>query len=228
MRFLSKSDIRPLFEGKSVAIVGSGPGILGNRPGLVDSHDVVVRVNNYKIVDGRTGHRCDVYYSFFGKSITKTPRELLADGVKVCMAKCPNAHAIESGWHRIQGKMNGVDFRWIYQEREGWWPCDVYIPSEIDFLATFHMLGRRVPTTGFAAIVDILEFKPAELFLTGFDGFRSGIHNLDERWKARNSKDPIGHVPERELEIMAGMVVRNGIKTDAALAGVLKTVKVAA
>ena len=41
MRFVSRSDIRSRFEGRSVAVVGSGPGVLGNAPGLVDGHDVV-------------------------------------------------------------------------------------------------------------------------------------------------------------------------------------------
>ena len=65
MRFVSRSEVRSRFEGKSVAIVGSGPGCAENEPGLIDGHDVVVRVNNYRLTGG-TGKRTDIFYSFFG------------------------------------------------------------------------------------------------------------------------------------------------------------------
>jgi hypothetical protein len=48
MLFSDHAPLREFFSGKRVAIVGSGPGCLDNDPGFVDSHDVVVRVNNYK------------------------------------------------------------------------------------------------------------------------------------------------------------------------------------
>ena len=198
MRFLTRSEVRPLFAGRSVAIVGSGPGVLQNPEGLIDSHDIVVRVNNYKLAQG-TGHRTDVFYSFFGTSIRKSAEDLKRDGVSLCMCKCPNAHAIESEWHRSNNKMIGVDYRPHYERRKAWWFCDTYIPETEDFLRWFDLLGRHVPTTGFAAILDLLSFAPAELYLTGFDFFTSGLHNVSEPWRLKNTDDPIGHVPEREL-----------------------------
>ena len=198
MRFLSRSELRPWFEGKRVALVGSGPGVLDNAIGVIDGHDVVVRVNNYRLSPA-AGIRCDVHYSFYGSSIRKLERELWRDGVRLCICKCPNSQPIESGWHRRNGKMMGVDFRWIYQSRRAWWFCDTYIPETGDFLRGFALLGGHVPTTGFAAILDILSFAPAELNLTGFDFFTSGLHNVSEPWRLKNTDDPIGHVPEREL-----------------------------
>lgn len=198
MYFVGRQDVARLLNGRSVAIVGSGPGVLGNAPGRIDSHDVVVRVNNFKCVDERTGRRTDVFYSFFGRSIKKTHADLR--GVKLCMCKCPNAQFIESEWHRAHNKMVGVDFRRIYAHRAGWWFCPTYVPPVEDFLCTFNMLGRHVPTTGFSAIVDVLSYAPRKIFLTGFDFFRSGVHNLNERWRPGDESDPIGHVPEREAE----------------------------
>lgn len=202
MRFVSRSDIRPRFEGKTVAIVGSGPGVLQNVPGFIDSQDVVVRVNNYKLTPA-TGSRTDVFYSFFGRSIRKEKRDLKRDGVTLCLCKCPDAHAIESDWHRRRGKMAGVDFRWIYSARASFWFCDTYVPDVSEFLAIFNLLGGHVPTTGFAAIHEILTHNPASLYLTGFDFFRSGLHNVNEPWRERNVSDPIGHDPERELKWLA-------------------------
>lgn len=202
MRFLSRSEVRERFEGKTVAIVGSGPGVLRNAPGFVDGHQVVVRVNNFKLTR-ETGGRCDVFYSFFGTSIKKTKYELKRAGVKLCMCKCPNAHAIQSEWHQKHDRMIGVDYRPHYARRASFWFCDTYIPTTEEFLVSFHLLGSHVPTTGFAAVLDVLSFNPASVYLTGFDFFRSGIHNVNETWKGRNSDDPIRHVPERELAWIA-------------------------
>lgn len=199
MNFLTRSQLRPRFEGKRVAIVGSGPGVLLNAPGYIDEHDVVVRVNNYKIQQPFTGRRTDVHYSFYGSSIKKPAEQLQRDGVTLCMCKCPDAQPIECDWHRANGKMNGIDFRYIYRNRAAWWFCDTYVPTVEEFLAGFELLGWHVPTTGFAAILDVLSLAPASVYLTGFDGFTSGVHNVDEKWRPGDPTDPIGHDPAREL-----------------------------
>jgi|GEM_PF-6918315 len=197
MRFLSRSEITPRFEGRSVAIVGSGPSAAANPPGLVDSHDVVIRVNNYKLTGG-TGSRTDVHYSFYGKSVKKTADALRRDGVSLCMCKCPNSQPIESEWHVAQRKMAGIDFHYIYRNRADWWFCDTWLPTDAEFLAGFELLDRHIPTTGFAAILDVLALAPGSVYLTGFDFFASGIHNVDEPWRVKNHGDPIGHRPDLE------------------------------
>jgi hypothetical protein len=217
MRFLNRSEVRPWFEGRRVAIVGSGPGCDENSEGWVDSHEVVVRVNNFKTT-ARTGKRTDVFYSFFGTSIRKTSEELIRGGVKLCMSKVPNAHAIESEWHRRHGKMIGVDYRPHYERRKDWWFCDTYVPTVEEFLQPFNALERHQPTSGFAAIWDVLSFDPASVFLTGFDFFRSGIHNVNEPWMVKNTDDPIRHEPELERRWVAAAVNRYSIRCDKRLA----------
>jgi hypothetical protein len=171
--------------------------VLQNEPGFIDSHDVVVRVNNFKLTP-QTGRRTDVFYSFFGSSIRKTPYELKSGGVVLCMAKCPNALCIDSPWHVRRGKMLGIDFRLIYARRAAWWFCPTYIPSVEEFMALFEMMKKHVPTTGFSAILDVLSFAPKSIHLTGFDFFASGIHNVNERWRPGHPSDPIRHMPELE------------------------------
>lgn len=213
MRFLNRSEVRPWFEGRRVAIVGSGPGCDENSEGWVDSHEVVVRVNNFKTT-ARTGRRCDIFYSFFGVSIKKTAEELKRHGVRLCMAKCPNAHAIESDWHRRHNKMIGVDFRPHYQRRANWWFCDTYIPTVEEFMVGFNILDRHMPTSGFAAILDVLSFSPESVFLTGFDFFQSGVHNVDEPWREKNLDDPFRHLPSEELNWVARNAKNHSMRFD--------------
>jgi hypothetical protein len=189
--------LRRTFEGQSVAIVGSGPGCLENDPGFIDGHDVVVRVNNYK-VGGTLGYRTDVFYSFFGKSIKKDRAELIADGVRLCICKCPDAQFLDSDWHKKNNKPHGVDFRYIYEDRKAWWFCPFYVPPLDEFLASFDLLERHIPSTGFSALLAVRALAPRSVYLTGFDFFSSRTHNVNEPWRPGNPDDPIGHSPERE------------------------------
>lgn len=207
MLFSDHARLRETFHGKRVAIVGSGPGALDNEAGFVDSHDVVVRVNNFKVGPAQ-GFRCDVFYSFFGGSIKKDAADLKRDGVRLCMAKCPDAKFMDSPWHEKMGKPHGVDFRYIYRDRRGWWFVPTYVPSVEEFVESFDLLGGHIPTTGFSALLAVRAQEPASVYLTGFDFFSSRIHNVNEKWRPGNPDDPIGHAPERErawLEKQAGI-----------------------
>lgn len=203
MNFLSFERLRQFFKGKTVAIVGSAPSVLDNEWGAVDNHDIVLRVNNYKLIGQGSGRRTDVHYSFYGYSIKKTAHDLKRDGVRLCMCKCPNSKPIESEWHEKNGMTLGIDFHWIYRGRAQWWFCDTYIPTNEQFLEGFRMLGNRVPTTGFSAILDVIRCEPKKIFITGFDFFSSRVHNVNEKWKEGRSDDPIGHRPELELAWIA-------------------------
>lgn len=202
MLFCSSDQVRDALHGKRVAIVGSGPGALENEPGFVDGHDVVVRVNNYKLTP-ETGARTDVFYSFFGTSIRKSAAELAADSVRLCICKCPDAKFMDSPWHQRMGKPHGVDFRYIYRDRAAWWFCPTYVPSLNEFMKVFDLLGQRIPSTGFSAVLAVLEHDPASVYLTGFDFFASRTHNVNEAWRPGNPDDPIGHAPERERAWLA-------------------------
>ncbi len=197
MRCCSREDVAPFISGRSVALVGSGPGSLRNAPGFVDGHDTVVRVNNYRVGSAQ-GTRCDIHYSFFGTSIRKTAAELKRDGVKLCICKCPDAKIMDSAWHTQKQKPNGVDFRYIYENRAAWWFGPVYVPTLAEFMMHFHLLGGHIPTTGFAALLDVLSYGPRSVYMTGFDFFQSGLHNVNETWKPGDPSDPIGHDPAAE------------------------------
>lgn len=220
--FCDRGAVVEALHGRRVALVGSGPGVVGNARGFIDGHDVVVRVNNWKLGPA-AGRRTDVFYSFFGASIRKTAAEAQSAGVKLCVCKCPDAKFIESRWHAEHGKERGVDFRLIYRERAAWWFCPTYVPTLDEFMAKFRLIGNRVPTTGFAALLDVLACEPASVYLTGFDFFTSGLHNVNERWKPGNPADPIGHAPALEAAWVARNMVHRPITGDLRLQQVLRS-----
>lgn len=216
MRFVGLSEVVSHFSGKTVAIVGSAPSCLENNPEFIDSHDVVVRVNNYK-TGLRQGYRCDVHYAFYGTSVKKAKVDLIRDGVKLCMCKCPNSKPIDSAWHDINRKPEGVDYRYIYTGRSEFWFCDTYIPSDEEFLKKFELLGKHQPTTGFASILDVVACNPLSVYLTGFDFFMSRIHNVDEPWREGRSDDPICHRSDLELAWIKNNMTSHPIKLDTML-----------
>jgi hypothetical protein len=221
MHFVTFEQVAERFKGKSVAIVGSAPSVLDNAPGLVDSFDVVVRVNNYK-TGAAQGYRCDVHYAFYGASVTKSDDSLKADGVTLCMCKCPNDKPIASEWHQRHNRNNGVDFRYIYQSRATWWFCDTFVPDVPRFMYKFDLLAQHIPTTGFAAVIDVIDCNPSTVYLTGFDFFASRIHNVDERWRPGNPNDPIGHRPEIEAAWIAMNAHRYPMLFDKKLSGIIE------
>lgn len=199
MRFLSFEELADKFRGRRVALVGSGPSVKTNPVGFVDSYDLVVRVNNFKL-SREAGERTDAHYSYYGAAVTLSADFLRKAGVKTCICKCPNSKPIRSAWHETTRQVRGIDFRWIYSYRQKFWFCDTYVPDDARFLSKFDVLERHIPTTGFAALLDLLDCEPEELFMTGFDFFTSGIHNVNERWRPGDPRDPIGHDTRRELD----------------------------
>ena len=197
MDLINMGQVEEIVKGKRIAVVGSAPTVLKNAPGFIDSHDLVVRVNNYKLSDP-AGTRTDIFYSFFGGSVRKHRDQLIKDGVKYCLCKCPNQKAMDSSWHDKNNKGFGTDFRYIYRSREKFWFCPTYVPSLEVFMDQFRQLDNHIPSTGMACIM-LLSGMDCEIFLTGFDFFASKKHNVDEPWRHKNPDDPIGHSPANEI-----------------------------
>lgn len=230
MSRLKKEDLYEIFNKKRVCIVGSGPSVMENASGHIDSYEVVVRVNNYKTkgIDKKgkeydftekTGSRCDYHYSFYGSSIRKTVEELIDDGVKAHLCKCPNDECHVTEWHKGRGQIGGGDFRPLYRRRESFWGLPVYIPQKKHYMKLFDALGRHVPTTGFMGIWEILQCEPKELYITGFDFMSSGVHNVNERWLKGREDDPVRHIHHKEEAIVrAWYFDKKGITLDRYLA----------
>ncbi len=204
--FVKKDWIKDYFNNKRVAIFGSAPNCLDNDGQEINKYDIIVRVNNYKIkgYESHVGSRTDVHYAFYGSSIRKTKEELINDGVKLCMCKCPNAYLFD---HNVpwDPKNHGSDFRWIYHNRKDFWFCPVYVPTKEDFMNYYDALNGHIPTTGYACILDIIQCNPSELYITGFDGFTTKIHNVNELWREKHRDDPIAHMPNAEQHLIRAL-----------------------
>lgn len=225
MRFVPFSEVQERLRGKTVAVVGSAPSCLGNEPGFVDGHDEVVRVNNFKL-GTQQGRRITIHHSFYGSSIRTDAALLKVSGVTLCMCKCPNSKPLSSEWHERNKKPNGVDYKYIYRNRASWWFCDTFIPDDEHFMRGFNLLGRHQPTSGFAAILDVLACAPRSVYLTGFDFFRSGMHNVNEAWREKNrgdDPDPIGHAPELEADWIFSNAANHPLLFDKELLRIRKT-----
>ena len=213
MDLLTLKDLKEAFKGKRVVLVGSAPSGRLNKGHIIDQYDCIVRVNNYKVkgIDkygrhydytAQLGNRTDYHFSFYGGSIRKTPAELKADGIKAHLCKCPNAQCHVTEWARKNNQTQGGDFRPLYRRRKGFWIKPVYIPQRDHYLELFNTLNKRVPSTGFYAIWELLLCNPRELYITGFDFMQSKIHNVNEAWLKGRQDDPIRHDWQAEPKLL--------------------------
>lgn len=197
--------VKKIFEGKRVVILGSAPSVKLNKGKNIDKYDVIVRINNYDLEKYKDfiGTRTDVHYAFYGNSIRKKKEELLKEGVYLCMCKCPNAKVLDHDKMVDFDPQNfGGDFRYIYKIREKFWFCKTYVPRKEILMEQMERLSGHMPTTGFAAVLTILDFHPKELYVTGFDGFTSKLHNIDQAWRDKSNRiDPVAHDPMREMRL---------------------------
>jgi hypothetical protein len=204
VNLLTLSDVQSIFYKKRVVIVGSAPSGLDNKGSHIEDFDVIVRVNNYKTrgIDKRgkvydftdkLGTRTDYHYSFYGGSIRKSAEELKADGIKGHLCKCTDDVCHVTQWHIDNHCTFGGDFRGIYRRRAGFFFAPLYIPEKHHYLKLYDLLNGHVPSTGFAGIWEIVNSKPKELYVTGFDFMQSKLHNVNEPWLKGDPSDPIGH-----------------------------------
>lgn len=137
-----------IFKDKKVVIIGSASHVTEiNQRELIDSFDVVVRVNlsipNKKNISENTGKRCDVWY-VANKIINEQPKLLKLSYIK----KIKTANYLE---HLIpQGKYIEL----INQK---------YLKKVL----------KKLPTRGLRAIADIVKSEPKELYITGFTFYQT-------------------------------------------------------
>jgi hypothetical protein len=193
--------------GKRVALVGPAPTIEGSRQrDLIDSHDVVARVNHALPVPAHlqpdVGCRTDVLYHnlWHGSPKAQPFPELVAllDGHVqwVCSAypylnlDHPFADQIDRFVKDLAGR---VPFRVPSNPRylRTWWDC------------------RTRPNAGVSAIADLLSFDIARLYLTGFT-FYAGAQAYHAGYRG------IGSGPFHDQDRQRAFVART-LRTDARL-----------
>jgi hypothetical protein len=91
-----------------------------------------------------------------------------------------------------------------------------FIQTEQNFLMNMAAINRTL-TTGMSAILDVLRYNPKEIYVTGFDFFKSKIHH-GRLWKDGDG----GHDNEGEKKLLKKLMKENScIKTDKTIKGLL-------
>lgn len=170
-------------QNKTVLIVGGGPLAIQNKEWF-NSFDIIVRLNNYKkLSDTRT----DIFFSYFGRNIKKTKEELIKDGVKYCINKCPN---LDMTLSLSIYNVTMTDYRWIYDFRKNWWFCPLVSLTEKELINQIIKLNGNMPTVGLSAVMYFSNLNIKSLDIIGFDCFESGVHNLNEKWDNSGNHRP--------------------------------------
>ncbi len=176
-------------KGKTVALVGPANYLQGQGE-IIDSHDVVVRVNHVYPIPKRYGTRTDVLYHGVWKAFrnrgTWAKGELREIEKRVKWIVFRN-----STWQRKSVKRAAQPLKtsWAVIEPE------------------YHLYFRRIlpdgkVNTGTAALIHLLSFDIKYLSVYGFDFYRSGVFRgygdpLEEqapRERGKNSHDTEGQI----------------------------------
>jgi hypothetical protein len=163
------------FKGKTVLILGSGPGVTSVTSKQMLKYDLICRVNNYTWHN--ENHKIDVYYSFLGNSIRKKATEMIKDNVKLIICKCPDENVIVTHEDGSLNQNLSCDTRYVYKHRiKGRFFIKPYHIINTEQYNAHNRLIGHICSSGTAAILDILHFSPKHIHIAGFDWFRSGKH----------------------------------------------------
>jgi len=166
-----KEQYENYLKNKKVCIVGPAPKIIGSSSGkIIDSHDIVVRLNNgYMFCDKHgedIGTRMDIIYQTsipkFGRGITMPIKELQNKVKWICCSYPDEKHrknicdVVEHVGDRISIHI---------MDRNRWGKLSELIGNQV---------GKSAipPTTGLAAIFDLLAHDIKKLYITGFTFFK--------------------------------------------------------
>lgn len=192
--------LKDFFKDKSVIVLGSAPNLLNTPSTVINAHDIVVRVNNFKLYN--ECDRADVFYSFFGKSIRTPLQRLKQLNCQLMMCKCPDVPIeVKNRDGSINEKLTD-DYGWIYDFRTEWFEqaqIPFFIQTEDNFNENNKMVGQ-IMTTGVAAIFDIYRYNPKKMYFAGFDFGMSKMHNINKPMIIK--PDPNCHHFEEEFNLM--------------------------
>ena len=182
-----EDDFRQYLKGKTVALVGPSKTMsMQNNGQLIDSYDVVVRLNNMlempKGHEGKLGSRTDVVYATLDDPPKKIAYECAKNKVKYLSSSYPKGE-----WFFKDRMMNNVKTLKMVKKFK-----TVTLPDEPYF--SVKNTNKTRPNTGFSAIIDLLSSDIKELYITGVDFFRSvsldGEHSYFKDYNCQWSNKP--------------------------------------
>jgi hypothetical protein len=169
-----------------ITVIANGPSALErkNRT-IIEKSDVVIRMNNYQLIDDeKIGRKTTIYaFNMYFHDAQKTPEELTQDGVQTIWTTIPQEFGVPSwdnDWKNTNNYFQGFD---IYPVRH---------TTFISLLSPKNTIGRithrlppnlfrkifqynkknfYIPTSGLVAMAMAIEMKPEIIYFTGFDFF---------------------------------------------------------
>ena len=177
-------------KGKRVVLVGPSKTLSMQEEGeLIDSYDVVVRLNNMlNIPDDMKKHlgsRTDVVYA----TLDDPPKKMAIDCVKNKVKFLSSSYPRDEWFFPERMLKNVMTLKKINKFKT------VVIPNEPYFSIKKHNKTR--PNTGFSAIIDLLSSDLKELHIIGVDFYRSVclegensyIKGYEGQWTRKPKKD---------------------------------------
>lgn len=177
-------------SGKRVAIVGPSKSVMLQEDGeLIDSYDVVVRLNNMLDISDEHkkyfGSRTDVVYA----TLDDPPKQIALQCAKAKVKFLSSSYPADE-WFFKQRMLKNITFL-----KNVKYFSTVTMPSQPYWKIKKEMNSR--PNTGFCAIIDLLSSDLQELFIVGIDFYRntmvspSGAYFDDYscQWSGKKNKD---------------------------------------
>lgn len=224
----TRQEYAEYLKGKRIALVGPAPSILNSKQGkALEEYDVIVRLNKAVPVPDELfddiGRRTDVLYNCMnpseecGGKIDIT--ELHRRGVKFLVSPFAPYKTYRFGKDIKDFARRNLDHEYGVR----------FCHIDPKYFARLMVL-LKLPNTGIAAILDLLQHDIKSLYITGITFFKGGYI---PQYRGYNEKEVMArmarfnlHDQERQLDYMRKILTDNPrVKTDAALAAILKPPK---
>ena len=185
-----------LKNSKNIAIVGNSGRELGKKQGaFIDSHDIVIRFNNYPSnYKEDYGTKCNVWFRGYGAENEILDRNL------------EEFDHVVFGWNLLNKNVPKHIITWLYDNLK---KC----PNKISFISSREYLSQynlKVPTNGFIVLTYIYQF----IDRSNIDIF--GFSFLDEEGKEDNAHyydnlcNIVNHSITDERKILRDIFIRKG------------------
>lgn len=171
--------LRPWIEGKRVCVAAGADTLNDNPPGLIDSYDVVIKVNDvWRHPSDNRGHRADIVFCHTrqGGAIKMAAEQSKPLPFRVAIHQIEDPECRPMFWMLHYGVIQTNDLMHCSEAVRRW------------------LCLRLSPFTGVNAVVTALDLRPAELYVTGMTFFRTPHFYAEKPKGTLKGHDPVEQV----------------------------------
>ena len=211
------AELRRLVRGKRVCITGPSKGVLRNPPGLVESYDLVVRLNATWPVkperQERIGRRCDILYHACCGNRDVADMVAAAEFASTKFVRLlPDPRQYKTLERAT--KVHSIPHAYFHHTKTA------------RYLKTYDERPIRFMNTGFFAICELLDCDVAELYITGItfncEDVYEGYPSFSKGVRRRQGPETF-HNSDRLFEIFKRIRTKDPrIRVDATLADIIR------